>query len=51
VGKVVQHLQSLNYRYNHAHGHERHVPFTQLVGFCWVGSVGFELVVLAHGMQ
>jgi hypothetical protein len=38
VGKVVQHLQSLNYHDSHAHGHERHGPFTRLVGFGWFGS-------------
>jgi hypothetical protein len=27
------------------------LSITQLVGFGWVGSVGFELVVLARGMQ
>jgi hypothetical protein len=42
VGKVVQHLQSVNCHDSHAHGHERHGPFTRLVGFLvgmvWVGS-------------
>jgi hypothetical protein len=42
VGKVVQPLQSVNYHDSRAHGHERHVPFTQLVGILvvmvWVGS-------------
>jgi hypothetical protein len=42
VGKVVQPLQILNYHNSRAHYHERNGPFTQLVGFCWVGSVGFE---------
>jgi hypothetical protein len=42
VGKVVQHLQSVNYHDSHAHGHERHGPFTRLVGFGWVGPAGFE---------
>jgi hypothetical protein len=42
VGKVVQHLQSVNYHDSRAHGHERHGPFTRLaeilVGMVWVGS-------------
>jgi hypothetical protein len=38
VGKVVQPLQSVNYHDSHAHGHERHGPFTRLVGMVWVGS-------------
>jgi hypothetical protein len=38
VGKVVQPLQSVNYHDSHAHGHERHGPFTRLVGFGWFGS-------------
>jgi hypothetical protein len=42
VGKVVQPLQSVNYHDSHAHGHERHGPFTRLVGFGWVGTVWFE---------
>jgi hypothetical protein len=28
VGEVVQHLQSVNFHDSHAHGHERHGPFT-----------------------
>jgi hypothetical protein len=32
VGKVVQPLQSVNYHNSRAHGHERHGPFTRLVG-------------------
>jgi hypothetical protein len=28
VGKVVQSLQSVNYRDSRAHGHERHGSFT-----------------------
>jgi hypothetical protein len=35
-------LQSVNCHDSRAHSHERHEPFTQLVGFNWVGSVGFE---------
>jgi hypothetical protein len=35
-------LQSVNCHDSRAHSHERHGPFTQLVGFNWVGSVGFE---------
>jgi hypothetical protein len=38
VGKVVQPLQSVNCHDSRAHGHERHGPFTQLVGFGWFGS-------------
>jgi hypothetical protein len=42
VGKVVQPLQSVNCHDRHAHGHERHGPFTRLVGnlvgMVWVGS-------------
>jgi hypothetical protein len=42
VGKVVQPLQSVNCHDSHAHGHERHGPFTRLagilVGMVWVGS-------------
>jgi hypothetical protein len=42
VGKVVQPLQSVNYDDIRANGYERHGPLTRLVGFGWVGSVGFE---------
>jgi hypothetical protein len=38
VGKVVQPLQNVNCHDTHAHGHERHGPFTQLVGLWWFGS-------------
>jgi hypothetical protein len=38
VVKVVQHLQSVNYHDSRAHGHERHGPFTRLVGIL-VGMV------------
>jgi hypothetical protein len=42
VGKVIQPLHSVNYHDSHAHGHERHGPFTRLVGILvgmvWVGS-------------
>jgi hypothetical protein len=42
LGKVVQPLQSVNYYDSRAHGHERHGPFTRLVGILvgmvWVGS-------------
>jgi hypothetical protein len=38
VGKVVQPLQSVNYHDSRAHGHERHGPFTRLVGMVWLGS-------------
>jgi hypothetical protein len=42
VGKLVQPLQSINCHDSRAHGHERHGPFTRLVGFGWVGPAGFE---------
>jgi hypothetical protein len=42
VGKVVQPLKSVNCHDSRAHGHERHEPFTRLVGFGWVGPTGFE---------
>jgi hypothetical protein len=42
VGNVVQPLQSVNFHDSHAHDHERHGPFTRLIGFGWVSSVGFE---------
>jgi hypothetical protein len=42
VGKVVQPLQSVNCHDNCAHSHEQYEPFTRLVGFGWVGSVGFD---------
>jgi hypothetical protein len=42
VAKVVQPLQSVNCHDSGAHGHERHGPFTRLVGILvgtvWVGS-------------
>jgi hypothetical protein len=34
----VQPLQSVNCRDSHAHDHERHGPFTRLVGYGWFGS-------------
>jgi hypothetical protein len=37
MGKVVQPLQSVNCHDSHAHGQERHGPFTRLVGMVWVG--------------
>jgi hypothetical protein len=45
VGKVVQPLQSVNCHDSRAHSHERHGPFTRLVGFSlvWVWSrAGFD---------
>jgi hypothetical protein len=42
VGKVVQPLQSVNCHDSRGHGHERHGPFTRLVGFGCVGFAGFE---------
>jgi hypothetical protein len=50
VGKIVQALQSVNYHDSHAHSHERHGPFTRLVGV-WLGRFRFGLVGLVHGMQ
>jgi hypothetical protein len=51
VGKVVQPLQSLNYHDSRAHGHERHGPFTRLVGFGWFWSgLSAGLVGLATGV-
>jgi hypothetical protein len=38
VGKIVQPLHSVNCHDSHAHGHERHGPFTRLVEYGWVGS-------------
>jgi hypothetical protein len=44
VGKVVQPLQSVNCNDDLAHGHERHGPFTRLVGIWLDGMarVGFS---------
>jgi hypothetical protein len=39
VGKVVQPLQSVNCHDSHAQGHERHAPFTRLVGIWLVGTI------------
>jgi hypothetical protein len=50
VGKVVQPLQSVNYHDSRARDHERHGPFTRLVGV-WLGRFGLGLVGLVHGMQ
>jgi hypothetical protein len=50
VGKVVQPLQSVNCHDSRAHGHERHGPFTQLVGV-WLGRFGLGLAGLVYGMQ
>jgi hypothetical protein len=45
VGKVVQPLQSVNYHDSRAHGHERHGPFTRLVGISgWDLWFGLDLV-------
>jgi hypothetical protein len=35
-------LQSVNCHDSHAHGHERHGPFTQFAGIGWNGSIRFE---------
>jgi hypothetical protein len=42
VGKVVQPLHSVNFHDSSAHRHEKHGPFTRLVGFGWVESARFE---------
>jgi hypothetical protein len=45
VGNVVQPLQCVNCHDSHAHGHERHGPFTRLVGFSgWDPWFGLDLV-------
>jgi hypothetical protein len=45
VGKVVQPLQSVNCHDSRAHGHERHGPFTRLVGISgWDLWFGLDLV-------
>jgi hypothetical protein len=46
----VQPLQSVNCHGSRTHGHERHGPFTRLVGV-WLGRFGLGLVGLVHGMQ
>jgi hypothetical protein len=38
----MQPLHSVNCHDSSAHGHEQHGPFTQLVGFGWVGTARFE---------
>jgi hypothetical protein len=39
VGKVVQPLQSVNCHDSRTHGHERHGPFTRLVGISGWGWI------------
>jgi hypothetical protein len=52
MGKVVQPLQSVNYHDNCAHGHERHGPFTRLVGYgCFGSGRVLGLVGLATGVR
>jgi hypothetical protein len=34
----VRPLQSINYHDSRAHGHERHGPFTRVLGFGWFES-------------
>jgi hypothetical protein len=47
MGKVVQPLQSVNCHDSRAHGHERHGPFTRLVGISgWDLWFGLDLVDL-----
>jgi hypothetical protein len=48
VGKVVEPLLSVNYHDSGAHSHERHGPFTRLVG---LDLSGLSLVSLVHGMK
>jgi hypothetical protein len=48
----VQPLQSVNCHGSRAHGHERHGPFTRLVGYGWFGSGRvLGLVGLATGVR
>jgi hypothetical protein len=50
VGKVVQPLQSVNCHDSRAHSHERHGPFTRLVGISgWDLWFGLDLVDLVMG--
>jgi hypothetical protein len=65
VGKVVQPLQSVNSHDCHAYSHERHGPFTRLVGygcfgsgqvlgldgFCYKGETCELCLVLATGVR
>jgi hypothetical protein len=51
VGKVVQPLQSVNCHDSHAHGHERHGPFTRLVGLVGLDLSGLSLVDSVCGIQ
>jgi hypothetical protein len=52
MGKVVQPLQSVNCHDSRAHDHERHGPFTRLVGFFWLGSlVWVEASRSGYGVQ
>jgi hypothetical protein len=55
VGKVVQPLQSVNCLESRAHGHERHGPFTQLVGtwfsMVWILASGHDWVKLLQGCK
>jgi hypothetical protein len=48
MGKVVQPLQSVNGHDSRAHDHERHGPFTRLVG---LDLSGLSLVVSVCGIQ
>jgi hypothetical protein len=61
MGKVAQPLQSVNCHDSYAHGHERHGPFTRLVGVClgWFGlglswsswyTAGAKLVCMVLGL-
>jgi hypothetical protein len=50
VGKIVQPLHSVNCHDSHAHGHERHGPFTRLVEYGWDGS-GQVLGLDSFGLQ
>jgi hypothetical protein len=46
MGKVVQPLQSVNCHESHAHGHERHGPFTRLAGIFGCDGSGW----VYHGL-
>jgi hypothetical protein len=51
-GQVLQPLQSINCHDSRAHGHERHGPFTRLVGYGWFWSGRvLGLVGLATGVR
>jgi hypothetical protein len=51
MGKVVQPLQSVNYHDSRAHGHERHGPFTRLVGISGLGWIYSVWLWYAAGVK